>query len=300
MTTTCPLCASPDSTPLAPSCHDYEYNILYHGAYMHCESCGLARLEPLPSLEDLAKFYPPDYANYNSSPSVLSRLLTSLYDSGVRRQAARFASHGACVLDIGCGGGHYLDKLVGMGLELHGTEFSEEAAHTARRKGHTVHAGILEEMELPAGHFHLIRMNHVIEHVLNPITTLRATARLLHPEGTLVVETPNLNCPDFKLFGKYWGALHFPRHIHLFTPETLKAAAHAAGLRACHTTYTVMPTGWSLGLQNLLVDLMNIKTTNGRCRLYPYFMLGFLPIAMLQKLFAVGTMMQIHFTPCGR
>jgi 2-polyprenyl-3-methyl-5-hydroxy-6-metoxy-1,4-benzoquinol methylase len=280
-------------------CRDYEYGVPYRAGYLLCETCGLARIDPLPSHEELTRFYPPDYANYSAPASKLSRMLMAMYDSGVRRQASFFAPSGSRVLDVGCGGGHYLDKLAGKDLELHGTEFSEDAARPARDKGHTVHVGALENLDLPPGHFRLIRLNHVIEHVLDPLATLRAASRLLAPGGAVVVETPNLHCPDFRLFGKYWGALHFPRHLHLFTLRTMGAAAEQAGLRVTKAVFTVMPTGWSLGLQNLLAGTVGIRIANGRCALYPFFMLGFLPFAMLQKLARAGTMMQVHLTSVG-
>jgi len=142
-------------------------------------------------------------------------------------------------------------------------------------------------------------MNHVIEHVLDPLETLKAAARMLAPGGAVVVETPNLDCPDFRLLGRYWGALHFPRHLHLFTLDTMRALADKSGLAVSGTRFTVMPTGWSLGLQNFLADKFDITIRNGRCSLYPFFMLGFLPAAMLQKIAGAGTMMNIVLTREG-
>jgi len=295
----CPLCGSQACGQLVPHCQDYEYGVDYQAQYVRCDDCGLARIDPLPDLQDLLRFYPPDYANYSAPASALSRMLMNLYDADLRREAARFAPRGSRVLDVGCGGGHYLDKLQGMGLELHGAEFSDEAARPARSKGHIVHVGELERMELPDAHFRLIRINHVIEHVLNPLETLTAAARMLAPEGTIVLETPNLDCPDFRLLGKYWGALHFPRHLHLFTPQTMRALAAKSGLAVRKVEFTVMPTGWSLGLQNYLADKLAIKIRNGRCAMYPFFMLSFLPLAMMQKLVRAGTMMKILLTPAG-
>ena len=77
--------------------------------------------------------------------------------------------------------------------------------------------------------FDLIRMGHVIEHVRDPLATLRRAWELLKPGGTLFGETPNIDCWDFELFGRYWGALHFPRHIALFSPETISEACERAG-----------------------------------------------------------------------
>jgi ubiquinone/menaquinone biosynthesis C-methylase UbiE len=53
-----------------------------------------------------------------------------------------------------------------------------------------VRAGALEEQNYPDDSFDLILMSHVIEHLHDPLRTLRESRRTLRRGGTLVVTTP--------------------------------------------------------------------------------------------------------------
>src|SRR5262249_42271987 len=76
-----------------------------------------------------------------------------------------------------------------------------------------------------------IHVSHVIEHVRDPLATLRRVAALLKPDGTLYVATPNVESYGRRRCGEYWLGWDPPRHLFVFTPETLRHAAERAGLR---------------------------------------------------------------------
>ena len=72
-------------------------------------------------------------------------------------------------------------------------------------------------------------MAHVIEHVHHPVKVLRACYSLLKSGGFLWVETPNTASEGHRLFGTSWRGLEPPRHLMLFTPDSLHNALIAAG-----------------------------------------------------------------------
>jgi SAM-dependent methyltransferase len=166
-----------------------------------------------------------------------------------------------------------------------GLELDAEAARQAARRGFNVRQGDLVDTDFPPESFDLIRMGHVIEHVRDPIATLRRARELLRPGGTLFGETPNIDCWDFRLFGRYWGALHFPRHIALFSPETIRRACEETGFVGTRIVPRLRTVGWSAGIQNWLVDQAGLRVPpNGRVRWYPALIVPFLPVTMLQAL----------------
>jgi 2-polyprenyl-3-methyl-5-hydroxy-6-metoxy-1,4-benzoquinol methylase len=128
-------------------------------------------------------------------------------------------------------------------------------------------------------------MGHVVEHFREPVQALRRAYALLRPGGILYGETPNVDCLDFRLFGRYWGALHFPRHITLFDARTLRRALGDTGFTAIRLSSRLRTVGWSAGIQNLLADRFGLRVPpNGRVRWYPALILPFLPVTALQSL----------------
>lgn len=136
------------------------------------------------------------------------------------------------LLDIGCGSGEYLSRMGKLGWEVLGIEPDGQAAEAAR-KGHglDVIQGTTEGIDLPDHHVDAITMNHVIEHVHDPLKTLGECSRLLKAGGRFVVVTPNAESLGNRIFKKSCLNLDPPRHLYLFSPDSLRACVERAGLR---------------------------------------------------------------------
>ena len=100
------------------------------------------------------------------------------------------------ILDVGCGDGALLSILARRtagGSELHGYDPNElglayaRAALAGRRITATLHSAI---ETLPAASFDCVVCTEVIEHVRDPKGMLLEIARVLKPEGRLVMTTP--------------------------------------------------------------------------------------------------------------
>jgi SAM-dependent methyltransferase len=74
-----------------------------------------------------------------------------------------------------------------------------------------------------------VTMSHVIEHVYDPLAPLQECHRLIKPGGKLVVLTPNIDSFGHRNYGADWVALDPPRHLLLFSPVSLAAAAWRIG-----------------------------------------------------------------------
>ncbi|HVN27744.1 MAG TPA: class I SAM-dependent methyltransferase, partial [Candidatus Binataceae bacterium] len=229
---------------------DYEHGVPGEWTLARCDSCGLVYQDPLPKPSDLAGFYPPGYSAYNSD-TFISYLFRMIYALDAKRIAGLVEAH-ARVLDVGCGNGSMLMALKQLGdFDLSGVEIDPTAAQRARDRGFSVYTGELTDADLPEASFDLIRMGHMIEHVCDPVAVLRRAFRLLKPNGILFGETPNIDCLDFRIFGRYWGALHVPRHVILFDDVNLRRALADAGFESVRTSWGLRTVGWSAGIQNL-------------------------------------------------
>lgn len=280
----CDLCRSDRYAEPVLRAADYEYGVPGGFTLSRCTACDFYYQTPRPARDVIPTYYPPTYAVYGDDP-VVGWLFRATFWLDARRVARLIGPRGR-VLDVGCGAGGALSALAEAGdWEVFGLELDAEAAREATRRGFKVQQGDLVDSDFEPGSFDLIRMGHVIEHVRDPLATLRRAWELLRPGGILFGETPNIDCWDFRIFGRYWGALHFPRHIALFSPKTIRRACEKSGFVETRIVPRLRTVGWSAGIQNWLADRAGLHVpANGRVRWYPALIAPFLPVTIAQSL----------------
>ncbi len=246
---------------------------------IRCPFCGLAWLGPRPIPEDIEKLYDnyfthdtfynvprfaslrklirnavlTGYLGYNDLAGStlqkrLGRVLSWIYP--VRSKVAlsvmflEYKPKGK-LLEVGCGNGQFLNKMRELGWEVAGVELDGQAIKIARERfGLRVHGSTLEEADFPDDTFDAITMDHVIEHIWDPIGTLKECCRVLKPNGRLVVLTPNIKSLAHRLFREAWLHLDPPRHLYLFSPYTLHNCAERAGLGVLKLRTTARSVPW--------------------------------------------------------
>jgi SAM-dependent methyltransferase len=135
------------------------------------------------------------------------------------------------ILDIGCATGVFL-AAGSDGWSKVGVELSPSAAQLAREHfGLTVYQGTVEEAPLTTHSFDAITMWDVLEHVYDPLGTLRRVHELLRPDGILIGRVPNIDSWEARLSGRYWAGLDQPRHIFVPSEATLDQLLQRAGFK---------------------------------------------------------------------
>jgi SAM-dependent methyltransferase len=175
-------------------------------------------------------------------PLYLTRFECDAIDIPLRYLAV---PHKGRMLDVGCGDGAVVKLAQDCGWQAEGVDFDPDAVANARSQGLAVRLGKLTEQKFPNDLFDLVLMNHVIEHVYDPLGTLREIRRVLRPGGLLVVTTPNLGSQGFRHFGRNWVHLDPPRHLYLFDPHALRSLAAEAEFRVRSASSTLRVTPFS-------------------------------------------------------
>jgi SAM-dependent methyltransferase len=117
-----------------------------------------------------------------------------------------------------------------LGWVVEGVEVDPAACRHARKThGLTVHEGTLESRGYPNDGFDAIVINHVIEHVFDPVGLLKECHRVVKSDGRVVVITPNAGSWARQKFQESWRGLEPPRHIHIFSSKPLKTCAGMGG-----------------------------------------------------------------------
>ncbi len=136
--------------------------------------------------------------------------------------------HRGRLLDLGCGGGDLLGRMLSLGWQAEGVDNDPAAVEASCRKGFAVRLGSLHEQRFPDASFDAVVMSHVIEHVHHPADLLKEVRRILKPGRRLVMATPNAQSLGHRMFGARWPFLDPPRHLQLFTPGALETLARRA------------------------------------------------------------------------
>jgi SAM-dependent methyltransferase len=135
------------------------------------------------------------------------------------------------LLDVGCGDGEFLSTMRDAGWDVTGVEPDPVSADVAaRRHGFPVFAGSLQEAHFPDAFFDAITLSHVIEHAYDPVELLSECSRVLAESGRVVITTPNIESRGHEIFRGSWVALDPPRHVFLFSSDTLRKCCEKAGL----------------------------------------------------------------------
>lgn len=226
-----------------------------------CVSCGSGVTLPLASEDDLAAFYPRDYAPFEIRRGALAAAMDAVQGLGDRRfpLSSLAAAGPGTLLDVGCGRGDLAASWLRAGWEVLAIEPSPQAAVTATGRGVKIIGAALGGADLPAGEIDAVVFSHSLEHVTDPRTELHRVFGAMRPGGRVAVILPNWGSWQRRAFGEYWFPLELPRHRTHFTEAGLLAALADAGFARIEVRPATpfITTAWSLQLRlfgRLLTD----------------------------------------------
>jgi len=206
-----------------------------------CSKCKLAFLNPQPTAQQLKNYYggnkyyayQPGSKNIYSTirtyllkhyynPTLLSRLIV-LFLRNVPAIPENHVTDGK-IMDIGCGSGETLQLVKGLGWDVYGIELNSHAVSVAIKNNlENVKFGTYECLRSYKNNFFdAIRLYHVLEHIDDPNLCLKLIHQKLKKDGELIIGLPNYDSFNRRVFRSYWLNLDSPRHLYLFSVNTLK------------------------------------------------------------------------------
>ena len=210
-------------------------------------TCSHLYANPQPTYDELNPFYQGDYHQYQHAPKSADQIAADTRGFHGERFIRIRVVPGGRYLDIGCGLGDTVAQLAAVGMKAQGVEVSSAAVEIARGQGRDVFHGTLNDAAFDDETFDSMTFFHVLEHVQDPVDLLRTAARILRRDGELLVVVPNADSMMFGLLKDLWMNVDVPRHVHFFTPNSLREAADRAGLSVAQCETESLP--WSIEVE---------------------------------------------------
>jgi SAM-dependent methyltransferase len=222
---------------------------------VRCNRCGLLYASPrskAPDHVEIAAYDPTFNPLHPKDMRVMKEQLQVRDYAKMRALLNRLYPKRGNLVEVGSSLGYLLDGFRRDGWDVLGVEpFYQACRYASEELGLAVKNAILESAGLADGSADVVLLNHVIEHLDNPLGTLLEVNRVLKPSGHLVIETPRYDTLTFKLLGRRERSIACPGHIYFFTTRSLRNLYEAAGFSTVRLDYV----GRSLTAQRLLYNL---------------------------------------------
>lgn len=207
-----------------------------------CQNCGLLRATPRWTAQRYARFYEEDYRDLYSplnagvaAAQTLRRLaagpgarLVSEFVVSAWQRHGNQAQKRPTVLEIGAGGGWNLSRLPREWTRI-GYDSDERFLRLGRESfGVDMRRGFFDEALEAVGTADCVLMSHVLEHVGDPITTLRRLSDAARPDTLILVEVPGI----FRLHKTSLDPMRYWQNAHTYTfcARTVADTCRRAGL----------------------------------------------------------------------
>ena len=198
-----------------------------------CIRCGFKHIIPIPESHELEKIYSQEYYS-KDEPFYIERHTQDLswWNLVFAERYDTFESYlpqdRKRILDIGSGPGFFLQYGKKRGWTTVGVELSNQAVFHSRGFGLEIHQKPFSRELIPKlGKFDVIHLSEVLEHLADPIATVRIAHDMLSPGGLLCVVAPNDYNPLQLCFQRASGSRSWwispPHHINYFDFTSLNA-----------------------------------------------------------------------------
>lgn len=94
------------------------------------------------------------------------------------------------ILDVGCGDGYSMDLMRDAWFEPYGVDFYEPKVNRAIQHEHDVEVCDLNKIPYPDEEFDVVYCRHVLEHLVEPLESLKEFHRVLREKGLLSLIVP--------------------------------------------------------------------------------------------------------------
>jgi len=166
----------------------------------------------------LSKYYLRNYwQNDQGQRSKYMKFFLSMRVKPIIKDLKALIPRNGHVLDWGTGDGFLVKLLNDSDLTAFGID-----PYSSASDDKTVFKATIHNTAFPDNYFHAITGFHILEHLRQPLESIRSALGLLKPEGIFIIEVPNIDSLQYRLFRSRWQPLEIPFHLNHFSLNSLQ------------------------------------------------------------------------------
>ena len=266
----CSLCKSNNFTLLSEG-DRYGFDL----KKQFCNQCGLIQTYPAPSREFHEEFYSYHYRPlYLKSKTVDYEDVIKEQNDKAKKYLDYFLINGLSetlfdfsIIEIGCSSGGTINALKTAVKSVQGCDLDVEAIKFAKNKFKlNVEVGMYPS-SLPNGP-KLFILSHMLEHVFNPLETLKGIRVMMSHGDYLFVAVPGINGVAEGSYKNDLRRYFHIAHVTDFSASTLKNVANYAGFKSINIDEEInglfiadKTTNWKKNDQDSIDNIQSIEKT---------------------------------------
>ena len=206
--------------------------------YQICDDCGLVRIYPQLTDEELAGIYRQGYyEHWGGHEEVFHQMKSRTFGALLDRFIIpRIKGSGSRLLDIGAATGIMMEQARERGFDVYGVEAAEDGAALIAGKfgrDHVINDYFGEKDFWEPGFFDVICMSDLFEHVRDPNTVIDKVYNLLRPEGYVILILPDTGSLSGRLLGRHWSQF-IPEHLFSYSRKNIRMLLSKHGFAVEH------------------------------------------------------------------
>ena len=249
--TICPICKSNKYLTIIKNCHENTYLTNNSYAYKHCLDCLVISQDPIPDDESLNKHYKYieslGIKQLNSERGLqllfkiknsykkrnLKNLIRMIFKFGENDYSYFNLLNRGKILDLGSGTGLFSIAAKEKGFDVISLEQSRASFEISKKIGtNVIRSDVNSELAMEyASKVDNITLNHVFEHIKNPLEFLEKLRKNIKQTTKVVIIVPNSNSIWRYIFREKWYGWDPPVHVHLYNQKSLKIIMNKLGYK---------------------------------------------------------------------
>ena len=223
----CPICGSNNTKDLF---------IKWGFAHAVCGKCEHIFVRNQLNEKILMKLYDKSLADiFQTERRLANSPLKKYWDKVYTKYSKLYVNKNIKILDVGCGDGQFI-KIVKKKFKnenIFGSEFSIHTKEllTKLLGKNFFYKSNLEQIREKKFKFNLITFWGVLEHLKNPLETIKCSKKILDQNGKILILIPNIKSRAFKILGVSTPTINPREHLQFFTENSMKYLAKNSGLK---------------------------------------------------------------------